>query len=51
MLPVAFQLALNGYGINLDAYNSLSEEDRAKLDAGFDELVEELARDTAGLAG
>jgi len=42
MLPVAFQLALNGYGINLDTYNSLSEEDRAKLDAGFDELVEEI---------
>lgn len=42
MLPVAFQLALNGYGINLDTYNKLSEEDRAKLDDAFDKLVEEI---------
>lgn len=42
MLPVAFQLALNGYGMNLDAYNKLSAEDQAKLDAGFDALVEEI---------
>jgi len=42
MLPVAFQLALNGYGINLDSYNKLSAEDRAKLDAGFDKLVDRI---------
>ncbi len=42
MLPVAFQLALNGFGINLDVYNAMAAEDRAKLDAGFDELVEEI---------
>lgn len=42
MLPVAFQLALNGYGMNLDAYNAMAPEDRAKLDAGFDALVEEV---------
>ncbi|WP_146585335.1 TRAP transporter substrate-binding protein [Puniceibacterium confluentis] len=42
MLPVAFQLALNGYGMNLDVYNKLSAEDQAKLDAGFDALVEEI---------
>ncbi len=40
MLPVAFQLALNGYGINLDVYNSMTAEDQAKLDAGFDKLVD-----------
>jgi len=42
MLPVAFQLALNGYGINLDAWNSLSPEDQVKLDAGFDSLIDEI---------
>ncbi|WP_112324283.1 TRAP transporter substrate-binding protein [Oceanibium sediminis] len=42
MLPVAFQLALNGYGINLDAWNKLTPEDQAKLEAGFDTLVEEV---------
>ncbi len=42
MLPVAFQLALNGYGINLDTWNKLSAEDQAKLEAGFDQLVEEI---------
>ncbi|MDK3075001.1 TRAP transporter substrate-binding protein [Sedimentitalea sp. JM2-8] len=42
MLPVAFQLALNGYGMNLDAWNKLTPEDQAKLEAGFDQLVEEI---------
>ena len=42
MLPVAFQLALNGYGISLDTWNKLSEDDQAKLEAGFDALVEEI---------
>lgn len=42
MLPVAFQLALNGYGINLDSWNKFSAEDQKKLEAGFDELVEEI---------
>jgi TRAP-type transport system periplasmic protein len=42
MLPVAFQLALNGYGINLDAWNSLSPEDQVKMEAGFNALVEEI---------
>jgi TRAP-type C4-dicarboxylate transport system substrate-binding protein len=41
-LPVAFQLALNGYGINLDAWNKLSAEDQEKLTKGFDSLVEEI---------
>ncbi len=42
MLPVAFQLALNGYGINLDSWNKFSAEDQQKLEAGFDKLVEEI---------
>ena len=42
MLPVAFQLALNGYGMNLDAWNKMAPEDQEKLTAGFDALVEEI---------
>ncbi len=42
MLPVAFQVALNGYGINLDKWNSLSAEQQAKLTKAFDELIEEI---------
>ncbi len=42
MLPVAFQLALNGYGINLDTWNKLSAEDQQKLEGAFDALVEEI---------
>lgn len=42
MLPVAFQLALNGYAINLDVWNSMTPEDQQKLEAGFDQLVEEI---------
>jgi TRAP-type C4-dicarboxylate transport system substrate-binding protein len=42
VLPVAFQIALNGYGINLDAWNKLSPEQQAKLQAAFDGLVEEI---------
>lgn len=42
MLPVAFQVALNGYGINLDKWNSLSAGDQAKLSKAFDELTEEI---------
>lgn len=42
MLPIAFQLALNGYGISLDAWNELSPEDQQKLDTAFDGLIEEI---------
>lgn len=41
-LPVAFQLALNGYGINLDTWNKMTPEDQDKLTKGFDGLVEEI---------
>ncbi len=33
---------MNGYGINLDRWNSLSEEDQGKLQAAFDTLIEEI---------
>lgn len=42
MLPIAFQVAINGYGINLDTWNRLSPEDQAKLQAAFDRHVEEI---------
>jgi TRAP-type C4-dicarboxylate transport system substrate-binding protein len=42
MMPLAFQLALNGYGINLDTYNAMTPEDQEKLETSFDELVEEI---------
>ncbi len=41
-LPVAFQLALNGYGINLDTWNKMTPEDQEKLTKAFDGLVEEI---------
>lgn len=41
-LPIAFQLALNGYGINLDTWNRMSPEDQGKLQTAFDALVEEI---------
>ena len=42
MLPVAFQLALNGYGISLDTWNKLAPEDQQKLETGFDKLIEDI---------
>lgn len=41
-LPIAFQLAMNGYGISLDAWSKLDAGDQVKLQAGFDALVEEI---------
>lgn len=42
VLPVALQLAVNGYAINLDSWNRLPEEHREKLDAAIKELVAEI---------
>ncbi len=42
MLPVAFQMALNGYGINLNTWNKLTPEQQGKLTAAFDKLTEEI---------
>lgn len=41
-LPIAFQLAMNGYGINLDRWNKLSPEQQEMLQAGFDKLSEKI---------
>lgn len=41
-MPIAFQLAMNGYGINLDTWNAMSTEDQEKLQAAFDGLIDEI---------
>lgn len=42
VLPVALQLAVNGYAINLNSWNRLSEESQQKLDAAIKELTTEI---------
>ena len=42
VMPIAFQIAIQGYGINLDVWNSFSAEDQAKLQTAFDEHTEEI---------
>jgi TRAP-type transport system periplasmic protein len=42
MMPIGFQLALNGYAVNLDTWNRFSPEQQATLDAAFDGLMEEI---------
>lgn len=42
VLPLAFQIALNGYGINLDTWNAFSPEDQATIEAAFDGLVSDI---------
>ena len=42
MMPIAFQVAANGYGINLDTWNKMSGEEQAKLEAAFDTLIDEI---------
>ncbi len=42
VLPLGFQMALNGYGINLDTWNEFTSEQQATLQAAFDELVDEI---------
>jgi len=39
MLPIAFQMAMNGYGINLDTWNGFSAEEQEKVQAAFDGLI------------
>lgn len=41
-LPIAFQMALNGYGISLKAWNRLKPDQQAKLKVAFDSLTEEI---------
>ncbi|WP_108659486.1 TRAP transporter substrate-binding protein [Acuticoccus kandeliae] len=42
MLPIAFQIAVQGYGINLDTWNKFSPEEQEKLQAAFDKLVADI---------
>lgn len=42
VMPLPFQIAVQGYGMNLDTWNSFSEEEQAKIQAAFDELVDEI---------
>jgi TRAP-type transport system periplasmic protein len=41
-LPIGMQIALNGYGITLAAWNKLKPDQQAKLQAAFDELVADI---------
>lgn len=42
VLPIAFQMALNGYAINLDTWAKFSADDQAKIEAAFDTLTDEI---------
>ncbi|MEJ8473823.1 TRAP transporter substrate-binding protein [Roseibium algae] len=42
VLPLAFQIAVNGYGINLDTWNKFSPEDQATIEAAFKGLVDDI---------
>jgi len=44
MLPIGFQMALNGYAITLQAWNKLKPDQQAKLKAAFDAQVDEVWR-------
>ncbi len=41
-LPIAFQIALNGYGINLDSWNKFSPEQQNTITVMFDSLIEDI---------
>jgi TRAP-type C4-dicarboxylate transport system substrate-binding protein len=41
-LPIAFQVALNGYAITLKSWNQLKPDQQAKLQAAFDAQTEEV---------
>lgn len=42
VLPLGFQMALNGYGINLNTWNKMSSEQQVTLQAAFDGLVDDI---------
>lgn len=42
VLPLGFQMALNGYGINLNTWNKLSAEQQVTLQTAFDGLVDDI---------
>jgi len=41
-LPIGFQMALNGYGMTLKAWNQLKPDQQAKLKASFEQLTDEV---------
>jgi TRAP-type C4-dicarboxylate transport system substrate-binding protein len=41
-LPIGFQMALNGYGMSLKAWNRLKPDEQAKLKAAFEQLTDEV---------
>jgi TRAP-type C4-dicarboxylate transport system substrate-binding protein len=41
-LPLAFQMALNGYGISMKAWKSLKPDQQAKLKAAFESLTDDI---------
>jgi TRAP-type transport system periplasmic protein len=41
-MPIGFQMALNGYGITLKAWNQLKPDQQVKLQAAFDKLTDEI---------
>ena len=42
VMPLALQLAINAYGINLDTWNKLSPDDQTKLAAAFKSLTDDI---------
>lgn len=42
VLPLALQLAINGYAINLDSWNKLSAEDQQKLQTSIETLTSDI---------
>ncbi len=42
VLPIALQLAMNGYVINLDSWNRLDTEQQGQLEAAMDTLVSDI---------
>lgn len=41
-LPLAFQIALNGYGINLDTWKKFTPEQQTTITVMFDNLIEDI---------
>jgi TRAP-type C4-dicarboxylate transport system substrate-binding protein len=41
-LPIGMQIALNGYGVTLSAWNKLKPDQQARLQAAFNELIADI---------
>lgn len=42
VMPLSFRFAVQGYGMNLKTWNSFSTEEQGKIQAAFDELVDDI---------